>query len=186
MLGLLLGLLAAGSAVALTSRGIYVLIEQEERAIAALPSPPPPEPEPHYQIPHQWGGPPPIVDAPIQNGRYVGPTPKDVLPQELHPHASPASLAAEPPITLPGSGVLVTPEPQPGDRQPDVVNLMQQTPFPVAGPISADEFTLFDTLKTSGRKQTEMIKLIYGASKGGTEKYTRARDRSRWCRCLPG
>jgi hypothetical protein len=64
--------------------------------------------------------------------------------------------------------------PAPGD---DITALLAGCPYPITGPYSPDEFALFSHLKSQGGKQTDVIQTMWGAAKGGTEKYAKARDR---------
>ena len=60
---------------------------------------------------------------------------------------------------------------------PDITALLAGCPYPITGPYSADEFALFSHLKSQGGKQTDIIRTMYGAARGGTDKYQTARDR---------
>lgn len=57
------------------------------------------------------------------------------------------------------------------------ISLMARTPFETVGAIQTDEFQLFRILKDEKRKQTDIIRILYHTSAGGTEAYRRARDR---------
>jgi hypothetical protein len=94
--------------------------------------------------------------------------------------------AGDHPITDSVSATSVMPETENGDASPnrgtpfptiDPVNLMAQTPFETVGPLRTDEFQLFSVLKSQKRKQTDVIKIMYHVSHGGTDAYRRARDR---------
>jgi len=90
------------------------------------------------------------------------------------------------PITDSVSATSVMRETANGDASPnpetpfptiDPVGLMAQTPFETVGPLRTDEFQLFSVLKSQKRKQTDVIKIMYHVSHGGTDAYRKARDR---------
>lgn len=167
MILLILAGVSAVGAIAALARGIDAAIAHEERYHAALP-PAPDEPE--YTLPHQWGGPSPTV------GGDEVPDLVPVAPRRHRP--SPASPEGHHPITQPGSAILVMREPDPITQpSPDITALLAGCPYPLQGPYSSDEFALFSHLKTNGGKQTDIIQTMWGACKGGTEKYQTARDR---------
>ena len=195
-MGWIIGLLIFGSAWAATARGIYQIAESPEAIALLPPAEPPPAPPPDYRIPHTWGGPPPeelegMIAAPP---RYPDPpNPGAVVAGEigqapdLYAPITPAAAAAprgDHPITAPGSAVSVMAAPQgdhpitgAGSPHNRIVDLLMAAPYAYQGVITADEFSLFDALKTEGRKQTEIIQAIWGVRKGGTAAYATARDR---------
>lgn len=166
MIILALATLGSLGAIAGLTIGITRAIEAEERyQAAALP----PATETNYTLPMQWGGPPPPIEMP--------PDPGPILPGEMW-EREPASPEAHHPITHRGSAVLVMREPE---REPkaasELLDLLRLCPLQIAGTYSPDEFRLFSILKSEGRKQTEIIEVMYQAQRGGTDKYNRARDR---------
>jgi len=129
-----------------------------------LPPPPDNSEEATYELPVAWQR----IDEPADMVQ--------VWPRSAGDH----------PITQPGSADPVMREPsrvmtspQSGDPPGlvDPVALMAQTPFETAGPIQTDEFQLFSVLKGQKRKQTDIIKILYHVSRGGTDAYNKARDR---------
>lgn len=167
-MGYVIGLLIFGGAWFGLSRQIYQ-IAQSPDAIALLPQ------SPQYRLPHQWGGPlPEELEPPLVAGEFG-------QAADLYAPITPATAAAprgDHPITAPGSGDPVMYEPQ-GDHphHRTITDLILAAPYPSTGSISPDEIRLFDALKSERRKQTEIIELIWGCKKGGTDAYNRARDR---------
>lgn len=174
MIAAILSLLATGGVVALTARGLYVAIEHEERyqqtqllLSGNVPQDAPDNCEPLIEKPHHWGGRSPADD--------LVPDLVPVYPRSQMPAPEPAHLN---PITQSGSANWVMSEPHPEPSpEPDLVALMRGCPYPVTGPFGTDEFALFRALKAQKKTQTEVIETIWGAARGGTQKYQLARER---------
>lgn len=75
------------------------------------------------------------------------------------------------------SKVMTSPESGDPSTLVDPVALMAQTPFETVGPIRTDEFQLFSILKGQRRTQSDCIKILYHVAKGGTDAYSKARNR---------
>lgn len=174
MITALISLFAAGGMIALTAKGIYTAIESEERyqqsqllLTGSISQDSLQNSEPHFNIPHQWGGQSPAND--------LVPDLVPVYPQAQQRPPEPVPVNH---ITQSGSDdwVMVEPTPEP-TSEPDLIALMQGVPYPVVGPFGTDEFALFRALKAQKKTQTQIIRTIWGAARGATEKYAKARGR---------